>query len=273
MIKPGEIQKLAAGQGLRDTQIEKDYVIGWILRGISQNGYLKSQLAFKGGTAIRKFHKKDYRLSEDLDFTFIGHEMNTEIIKEKFNEVILFVNNGSRIDLELREEKMHTTGNFSFYIGYSGPLRGKIDKKDIKVDICQSEKICCEIQILTAINDYSDLKEEYNIECYSINEILSEKLRSLMQRTIPRDLFDIWYFLYTEKKDILDIADYFSEKTVFKRLKPKDFLKTVIDKKEKFETQWDNNLKMQLKELPDFNSVWRELQKHFKKLDEYLNDK
>ena len=36
MIQPGEINKIAARLGLRDAQIEKDYVIGWILNGISK---------------------------------------------------------------------------------------------------------------------------------------------------------------------------------------------------------------------------------------------
>jgi len=58
--------------GIRDTQIEKDYVIGWVLNGISNNEYLRERLIFKGGTALRKIYFHDYRLSEDLDFTFNG---------------------------------------------------------------------------------------------------------------------------------------------------------------------------------------------------------
>ena len=84
MLKPGEIQKIANRLGIRDTQIEKDYVIGWILRGISINKYLKERLIFKGGTSLRKIYFPDYRLSEDLDFTFKGEDFNAEEIKKKF---------------------------------------------------------------------------------------------------------------------------------------------------------------------------------------------
>jgi len=35
MIKPGEIQQKARGAGVRDQQIEKDYVLSWILKGIA----------------------------------------------------------------------------------------------------------------------------------------------------------------------------------------------------------------------------------------------
>jgi len=70
VIKPGEIQKIAGGLGLRDTQIEKDYVISWVLKGISNSDYLKERLIFKSGTALRKIYFSGYRLSEDLDFNY-----------------------------------------------------------------------------------------------------------------------------------------------------------------------------------------------------------
>jgi hypothetical protein len=37
MIRPGEIQKKANQLKVRDGQIEKDYIISWILFGISRN--------------------------------------------------------------------------------------------------------------------------------------------------------------------------------------------------------------------------------------------
>ena len=271
MIKPGEIQGIAGKQKLRDTQIEKDYVIAWILLGISESEYLKPVLAFKGGTAIRKFHIKDYRLSEDLDFTFIEGTMDTNILKNKFNNVLDWIKEESRLNLELRDETLNKKGNFNFYIGYVGPLGGNIKKKDIKVDICDNKKMCNITLNLESMNEYSDLTVSYKIRCYSINEIISEKLRSLIQRTIPRDLYDLWYFFFNAKKNILDYASDFQEKTIFKSLEPNKFLVTVNDKKSKFSSNWKKNLEMQIKEVPDFDFVWRELSKHFKKLDKYLN--
>ena len=47
MIQPGEIQTIAGKEGVRDTQIEKDYVIAWITFGIANNSYLKANLIFK----------------------------------------------------------------------------------------------------------------------------------------------------------------------------------------------------------------------------------
>ena len=48
MIKPAEIQAKAREAGVRDQQIEKDYVLSWILQGIEQHEYLSKVLVFKG---------------------------------------------------------------------------------------------------------------------------------------------------------------------------------------------------------------------------------
>ena len=56
MIKPGEIQKKAREVGVRDQQIEKDYILSWILYSISNNGNLSNKLVFKGGTVLKKIY-------------------------------------------------------------------------------------------------------------------------------------------------------------------------------------------------------------------------
>ena len=43
MIKPGEIDKTAIEKGVRAKQIEKDYVISWVLWGIARNKFLNSK--------------------------------------------------------------------------------------------------------------------------------------------------------------------------------------------------------------------------------------
>ncbi|MBK8983483.1 MAG: nucleotidyl transferase AbiEii/AbiGii toxin family protein [Ignavibacteria bacterium] len=115
MIQQGEISKIASGLQLRDTQIEKDYVIGWVLKGISQNDYLKEKLILKGGTAIRKMYIKDYRLSEDLDFTLNGDSLDSKILKNEFDNLYKWVDDKSKISLETVDEKVNTLRNNSFF--------------------------------------------------------------------------------------------------------------------------------------------------------------
>ncbi|MDA3911904.1 MAG: nucleotidyl transferase AbiEii/AbiGii toxin family protein [Bacteroidales bacterium] len=80
MIKPGEIDKIAIAKGVRAKQIEKDYVISWILWGIAQNKLLNNKIVFKGGTCLKKMHFVDYRYSEDMDFTLRDDSVSDEDI-------------------------------------------------------------------------------------------------------------------------------------------------------------------------------------------------
>lgn len=104
MIKPGEIHIIANRLGIRDTQIEKDQVIGWILKGIPDNEFLKNKLRFKGGTALRKIHFPDYRLSEDLDFTYHGDDYKVDEIRNNFKSLIEWTKKEVRISSDIQDE-------------------------------------------------------------------------------------------------------------------------------------------------------------------------
>ena len=49
--------------------LERDYLLSWILAGVSHVPALNDTLVFKGGTALKKCYFGDYRFSEDLDFS------------------------------------------------------------------------------------------------------------------------------------------------------------------------------------------------------------
>lgn len=69
MIQKEEVLQAASRQKVNPVIIEKDYVLGWILAGISNNLSFSESWVFKGGTCLKKCYFKDYRFSEDLDFT------------------------------------------------------------------------------------------------------------------------------------------------------------------------------------------------------------
>ncbi len=270
MIQPGEIQSIAGMEGVRGTQIEKDYVISWVTYGIANNQFLKDNLVFKGGTVLKKAYFRDYRFSEDLDFTFRGKDFDPEVIKAAFNELSQWVYEESRISLSFRDETQHETGNFNFYLFYTGPLGGVGANRNIKVDISQNELIYNAPEEKLIINTYSDLGKQYSIYCYSLGEVISEKLRSIMQRTAPRDIYDLWYLLEVEGEDIEDHIFAFQDKAKYKGYNPNDLIKVIQQKEKTFTKHWNNHLTNQMTEIPDFNDVWRELGKHWRKFQKYI---
>ena len=122
MIKPGEIQQKAREVGVRDQQIEKDYILSWILKGIAQHEQLSKAIVFKGGTVLKKIYFEDYRFSEDLDFTLLNSEITNEQIFEWFNEVFEYAKEEANIPLAIIDNNEHEDGGINFYISYTGPV-------------------------------------------------------------------------------------------------------------------------------------------------------
>jgi len=270
LIQLGEIQSIAGKEGVRDTQIEKDYVISWVMYGIANNPFLKENLVFKGGTVLKKVYFLDYRFSEDLDFTFTGKDFDIEAIKAAFNKLIEWVYEESRISLSVQNETQHDTGNYNFYLSYTGPLGGAGANKDIKVDISQDELIYNAPEEKKIINTYSDLEEKYSIFCYSLGEVIAEKMRSIMQRTAPRDIYDLWYLFEVEGQDIEDHVFAFQDKAKHKGYDPNELIKVIEQKEKTFAKHWKDHLANQMTEIPDFNDVWRELGKHWRKFQKFI---
>ena len=77
MIPEQEIRVLARKSGVMPRIIEKDYHLGLLLRSISKDKAGK-YFIFKGGTALRKCYFKNYRFSEDIDFTVTSRALNRE---------------------------------------------------------------------------------------------------------------------------------------------------------------------------------------------------
>jgi len=192
MIRSSEIQKIANLEKVRDTQIEKDYVLSWILIGISKSPILRSSLAFKGGTVLKKFYFNDYRYSEDLDFTLINQTNSNDDIQNAFKLIFDYILDETNISLLMDDFTIHNTGNINFYISYIGPLGGVGSNKRVKVDISRSELLCFPLEWHSMIKKYSD-QSDIKLQCYSLNEVLTEKMRSLISRSQPRDYYDLWY--------------------------------------------------------------------------------
>jgi hypothetical protein len=104
----------------------KDYILSWILIGVTHNKLLSNILAFKGGTVLKKFYFEDYRHSEDLDFTLLDEDKTNDEIKNAFETSFEYVKEETNITLSISiaEFGEHETGNIDFYIAYTGPLGG-----------------------------------------------------------------------------------------------------------------------------------------------------
>ena len=265
MIKPSEIQQKARSAEVRDQQIEKDYVLSWILNGIAQHKELSKLIVFKGGTVLKKIYFEDYRFSEDLDFTLLDNNTPNELIFSLFRETFEYVKEEANIPLEIIDNNEHEDGGINFYISYLGPLGGQGNNKSVKVDISRSEQLVFAPVMKNAFIGYTDL-EEHQLLCYPLEEVLVEKMRSVMQRMQARDYYDIWYLLEQHGMDIDFYTTEFKTKCSSKNLNAIDFHKKITERIPQYKARWKSSLQDQIKNLPDFEQVEREVQRHVKKI-------
>ena len=71
MLLRKRLEEEAHKNGVKWDIIEQDYVLSWVLQGISSVPKLNNSIVFKGGTALRKSYFGNYRFSQDLDFSVI----------------------------------------------------------------------------------------------------------------------------------------------------------------------------------------------------------
>ena len=92
MIDRSEILAVAGDLSLTPDVIEKDYVLGWLLAGISAHQALAPAWTFKGGTCLKKCYFETYRFSEDLDFTVSDpSHLDAGFLANAFREVASWV--------------------------------------------------------------------------------------------------------------------------------------------------------------------------------------
>lgn len=266
MIKPSEIQGKARAVNVRDQQIEKDYILSWILQGVAKNETLTKSLAFKGGTVLKKAYFKNYRFSEDLDFTLLNDAIPNDQIFIWFKETFEYIREETNIPLEIIDDNEHEDGGINFYISYIGPLGGQGKNKRVKVDISRSEKLVFAPIWQNMILNYTD-QEEHTLQCYPLEEVLVEKLRSVMQRMQARDFYDIWYLLEVHGMDVGFYVNEFKSKCESKGLKASDFHIKLEQRMPQYKGRWLKSMNDQIKDLPDFDKVEREVQRHFRKME------
>jgi predicted nucleotidyltransferase component of viral defense system len=275
MIKPKEITRLSNSEGVRQQQIEKDYIISWVLWGIYNHDKLKDALIFKGGTCIRKVHIEDYRFSEDIDFTLnpaIEQSITNEEIYNAFGEIFVKIKEAANIGLFIPDDskEIQELVSIKFYVEYIGPLGGKGDHA--KTDISRGEKLEFDIEQKRMFNRYTDIAEveEITIQTYSLKEIVIEKMAALMGRTIPRDLYDIDYLTDKEGIELQDVFYEFQSKAEHKGHNPAEFVNKVTAKEQILEKAWVDNLSHQIKDLRKFKDVWRDFNKQLRKFEKCM---
>jgi len=265
MIRTAEVSKMAHQLGLGDKTIEKDYVLTWILNAISASP-LNEILVFKGGTALKKIYIPDYRFSEDLDFTLLAPQYTNSELLAMIESLFPWLAQNVNLNLAVKNVEKHKTGNLTIYIYFSGPLQAQLTNRSLKIDISRDEVLVFPINNKPILSPYSDcLGSKSVLKVYALEEILAEKLRSLLSRSEPRDLFDIHYLLTNRMVDIEQMVFSIESKFDAKGLTLSDLRTVLTRKRAVFKRYWQKRLTGQMPEIPELRKVIREMNRFLAK--------
>ena len=212
------------GNAPRADLIEKDYHIHRILRGVSQNDYLRSSYLFKGGTCLAKAYLGYYRFSVDVDFTWadqmiwedmtpskarrtcseeiyqlidnvkqIADDIGLELSADKSDRKNIKISAGGRITtlfLRYDSEVLSTPDWIKFEVNFVDLLLYPPQRRTLSSyaqDVRNNE-------LMFLFKDpYNEYNTSVELDCYGPLEIFVEKCSAAITRKVfkYRDLVDI----------------------------------------------------------------------------------
>lgn len=265
MIRKQDILDRAAEWGLRPDVVEKDYVLGWLLAGFAAHGAAASIWVFKGGTCLKKCFFETYRFSEDLDFSLTPDAAYDESsVRTLVAEVASYAAEASgiafpadRIELKVRRDKLGRP-TYQGRVAYQGPLVMPTWPR-VLLDITQHEVLVEPPTRRPIFHPYPDgLPPTAQATCYTIEELFAEKTRALLERTRPRDLYDVVH-LWDRGAEVTlgTVRSIFAQKCAAKNLTfpTTASLAAWVRGSEELSADWAGMLEHQLPSLPTIESM------------------
>jgi predicted nucleotidyltransferase component of viral defense system len=208
--------------------VEKDYALGYLLAGIVDADEPPGTLLLKGGTALKKAYFADYRFSEDLDFsihpTMRLDDADTLLQRAVAKcEQLLQERGAFRVEWERLELRLPHPGGQDAYVvrvqfpGQRQPLCR------LKVEITHDELLLWPLADRDLIHLFPEGLTA-RISCYSLEEIVAEKLRALLQSRqrlsergwgasrVCRDYYDLWYILGRQEVNLSHFCENLDRK-------------------------------------------------------------
>lgn len=277
MIDRGEILEVAGDIGLRPDVVEKDYVLGWLLAGISAHPSLGNTWVFKGGTCLKKCYFETYRFSEDLDFTVENEaQLDEGLLRTALVEVATWLYDEAGIEIPAEQLRFdvyrNARGGLSCEgrVYYRGPLQVRGSLPRVKFDLTADERVVRPPDNRSVVHPYTDLPEGgITVRCYAFEEVFGEKIRALAERARPRDLYDVINLFRNEtfRSSPSAILSVLREKCAFKGI-PVPNLAALAKFKDELVGDWQAMLGHQLPVLPPFEAFWSALPEFFAWLEQ-----
>ena len=272
------LQEARQRLGLPWEVLERDYLLSWVLAGISQVPALQRTLVFKGGTALKKCYFGDYRFSEDLDFSGLDGVPRGQAMERLVREVCAaaagLLDEYAPVEVvceRYTEGEPHPGGQEAFVIRARLPWHSRLHTR-VMIEVTVDEAILWPVENRRVIHEY-DEPLEAEVQVYSLVEMVGEKLRVILQhsatlnrrgwsRSRARDYYDIWRVLgtYKDRMDLTGFESLLRQKCVVRDVgfeAVEDFFPDLM--LSHVAGTWDRSLGLLVLGLPTFETIIEEL--------------
>ncbi len=226
MIEKEEIDHKSEELGVHVSNVQRDYVFGWLLAGLFDPGNpLQRVLILKGGNAFRKAYFEHARFSNDLDFS-TQVELDEGVLRDSIQQACGFAHERSGIeflvdDTRIGERKIAEEDSRMYQARvYFKSFYGEEDiTLKVKLDIKEYDRIFLPVQTRRLIHAYSDSTHcQAELRSLKMEELLASKLKALLQRRHSPDLYDFVYSVFFQRAlDIRrrEVITTFLKKTIY----------------------------------------------------------
>lgn len=185
MLTARDLALIAERKRLSLRHAEKDYLLELLLFALSD---VRRELVFKGGTALYKFYNLN-RFSEDLDFDVVNKRLAVGRLTTRVLRHLEFVGMGRTL-LETSSYGKETNIRFTV----RGPLYdgSKPSMSRVSMNLSRRERPQAMHDRFLATS-YPDIPS-FEVSVLDEREIAAEKVRCILTREKPRDVYDLWYF-------------------------------------------------------------------------------
>jgi predicted nucleotidyltransferase component of viral defense system len=206
-VNPAMLQEMAEEFGVDPLVLERDWVLTEIIYHLAQQP-IGQDLVLKGGQALRHVYGSG-RFSKDVDYAArrrVDFADLRDLVTIRYPALRPPVAPPQSTRFGLKIDP----------ISYTGPLRVPAT---VEVEVSFREHI----QRPALTMDYiSPFREPFPVAVMDLHEMISEKVRAMVQRGNPRDLYDLWFIFSRIDSPISD--------EVVARLIPLKFTPPLVSK-------------------------------------------
>jgi predicted nucleotidyltransferase component of viral defense system len=188
MISRRQLRTIGGSTGLNLYQQEKDYILKLFLYNYFRR---YGDAVFKGGTCI-KYLFGTGRFSEDLDFNLLVRPRDFRLqVRRTLKELELV----GLIAGFIKEESFADA--YTSDVWFYGPLHDGTEQTRNRFRIDAGKRTGLRMAPVWRFipSEYPETKKQFLVRTMDVEEILVEKLLTLLERRKGRDLYDTWFLI------------------------------------------------------------------------------